>query len=556
MDNGLEWLPHPGAQPVKLPPIPSQSGVDSSSGSGKPLSWKTLSKWLKGRDTVMNIEIAPEELEAYTKRWALKWHYFQETFPETSQDDADGMGRDEMRARITWLEGEFSRIAERIHNLPDDTADYEILAGSLFVANLIENCRPDLARVLTTSKTVGDDSTTRDGAGLGTAIAQVCHNSDYFDGHRPPQQLKTVEKSHMFALRCVNEIITMKQTLAARSKILHGDLSSPIENGSRSSKSVGSPVASAVEASEPGDGPDQSIHLHSMGRQLPTTATGPIAGSDPITLRSVLPDLRNPRPRVTNANRRNEPATLVSSANSHMKNLTALLGIAFFGASITWSTIFSGTRGNVVLISWAACLFIVGAVGAAGASILVMPDEDIVAKHLTVRWTVRIPSLLAMIHVLAGMFLVAIAILVLDPANGNLDLRGGQRGTQSAGGYAISVSAVFLIVVGIVWRWYTQHTCWMVQEPTGVGTPRATGDCRPSFSSKVPRLCWDTPGGPIRLLGLLTDTTLSFDNPGRIGGEQQSTFRPGFLSFGPNVTIILAQWPSLQHIQPKPKYKL
>ncbi|KAJ7493097.1 hypothetical protein B0H11DRAFT_2007212 [Mycena galericulata] len=391
--NGLEWLPHPGAQPVKLPPILSQSGVDSSSGSGKPLSWKTLSKWLKGRDTVMNIEIAIEELEAYTKRWALKWHYFQETFPETSQDDVDGMGRDEMRARITWLEGEFSRIAERIHNLPDNTADYEILAGSLFVANLIENCRPDLARVLTTSKTVGDDSTTRDGAGLGTAIAQ----------------LKTVEKSHMFALRCVNEIITMKQTLAARSKvgILHGDLSSPIENGSRSSKSVGSPVASAVEASEPGDGPDQSIHLHSMGRQSPTTATGPIAGSDPITLRSVLPDLRNPRPRVTNANRRNEPATLVSSANSHMKNLTALLGIAFFGASITWSTIFSGTRGNVILISWAACLFIVGAVGAAGASILVMPDEDIVAKHLTVRWTVRILSLLAMIHVLAGMFLVA-----------------------------------------------------------------------------------------------------------------------------------------------------
>jgi hypothetical protein len=35
------------------------------------MSWNTVGKWLKGRETVMDIEIAPEDLEAYMKRWAL-----------------------------------------------------------------------------------------------------------------------------------------------------------------------------------------------------------------------------------------------------------------------------------------------------------------------------------------------------------------------------------------------------------------------------------------------------------------------------------------------------
>ncbi|KAJ7676388.1 hypothetical protein B0H17DRAFT_1334496 [Mycena rosella] len=133
MKNGIEWLPHTGTQPVKLPPILSSAG-GSSKGPGKILSWNAFGKWLKGRDTVMDIELDPDEFEAYTKRWALKWHYFQETFPETSQENVDGMGRDEIGARITWL------------------TDYEILAGVASVANPIENCQPDLISVLTGSK--------------------------------------------------------------------------------------------------------------------------------------------------------------------------------------------------------------------------------------------------------------------------------------------------------------------------------------------------------------------------------------------------------------------
>ncbi|KAJ7666344.1 hypothetical protein B0H17DRAFT_1089990 [Mycena rosella] len=335
----------------------------------------------------MDIELDPDEFEAYTKRWAFKWHYFQETFPETSQENVEGMGRDEIRARITWLEGDLNRIVERTHQLQEHTTDYEILAGAAFV--LIEYCQPDLISVLT-------------GSNANATLTEQTSPELYF---LVGQQLKTVANMHMFALRCINEIITMKQTLAARSKLQNSRTSS--ETKSRSSHSATSPTAPAVETSETNAKSGRSIHFHSIERDSPVAETG----------------------------------TLVSSANSHMKNLTALLGIAFFGASITWSTIFSGTRGNLVLISWAACLFIVGAVAAAAASMLVISDEDIVAVYPPVRWTVRILSILAMIHVLAGIFLVAIATLVLDPQNEDLN---------SAGGYAISVSTMFVIVAGTV----------------------------------------------------------------------------------------------------------
>ncbi|KAJ7690842.1 hypothetical protein B0H17DRAFT_1064033, partial [Mycena rosella] len=348
------------------------------------------------------------------KRWAFKWHYFQENFPETSQENVDGVGRDEICARLTWLEGDLNRIVERAHGLQENTTDYEILAGVAFVANLIENCQPDLISVLTGSN----------------ANATLTEQTSPELGFLVGQQLKTVANTHMFALRCINEIITMKQTLAARSKLQNSRTSSETE--SRSSHSATSPAAPAVETSETNAKSGRSTHFHSIGRDSPVAETGPTAQSELMTLRSALPDLRNPH-GIPNVNARDAPGTLVSSANSHMKNLTALLGIAFFGASITWSTIFSGTRGNLVLISWAACLFIVGAVAAVAASMLVISDEDIVAAYPPVRWTLRILPLL----------------------NEDLDVRGGGGG---GGGYAISVSTVFFIVAGTVWRHYTRRT--------------------------------------------------------------------------------------------------
>jgi hypothetical protein len=133
----------------------------------------------------MDIDVDPDELEAYTKRWELKWHYFQEAFPETDQNDVDGMGRDEIRARGTLLVSQ-SRFETEIvtghpHQgtrvFPDCRADtrpartyseshswwnrmdtptvdassktdYEIIAGSIFTINLMQECQPELVRLL------------------------------------------------------------------------------------------------------------------------------------------------------------------------------------------------------------------------------------------------------------------------------------------------------------------------------------------------------------------------------------------------------------------------
>ncbi|KAJ6587500.1 hypothetical protein DFH09DRAFT_1307730 [Mycena vulgaris] len=414
------------------------------------MSWTKLGKWLKGPGLVMDIEVDPDVLDAYTKRWALRWRYFQQTFPEASQAHLDAMtGHDEMRSRITWLEGDFARIAEEILRLQEHATDYEILAGSMFLANLIEDSQPDLVSVLKTTKT--NPETSRSNDETSTELG------------RPISQLRAVDRLHMFALRCINEMITRKQLLAAQAGphwTSRGILRTDDEHESRSSHSAESPVASAVEETgSPNVNWDNYIPFQSMARQPPATETAPTAQSDLLTLRSALPDLRSSRQGASNANARNAPGTLVSSPNSHMKNLTALLGIAFFGASITWSTIFSGARGNLVLISWSACFFIVGTIGAAAASMLVIPEEDIVTVYPLVRWSVRIISLVAMVHVLAGMFLLAIAMLILDPEEDAV--RGGRRGTQSAGGYAISASAALVIVAGTVWRRHTRRTWFL-----------------------------------------------------------------------------------------------
>ncbi|KAJ7763292.1 hypothetical protein B0H16DRAFT_1527381 [Mycena metata] len=257
------------------------------------------------------------------------------------------------------------------------------------------------------------------------------------------EQLKMVERSHMFILSCTNKIVTLKQAQALRSRHQMSDVSRQSESEIHS---LSGSRFSQDRVSEPEIHPDTAAGNENTAVDAPTTIVafrssdiGPGGGLRP-------PNNQTPQHALT-----------VSSSGSHLKNLTALLGIAFFGASITWSTIFSGTRGDLVLISWSACLFIVGAVGAGSASMLVLP-QDLITQNHTARWTVRVLSLLAMVHVLAGIFLLALAILVLDPSQENPQAAAGRAGMQSAGGYAIALSAIFVGVSGVVWRRHTPQT--------------------------------------------------------------------------------------------------
>lgn len=139
-------------------------------------------------------------------------------------------------------------------------------------------------------------------------------------------------------------------------------------------------------------------------------------------------------------------------------NINILLGVSFFGASITWSTVFAGSRGDMVIISWSAALFIIGTSSASSAAILLSTDEDIMEKYIAVRWTVRVLSMIAIAHILGGMIIIGVAFLILDMDAREPTFMGGRRALRGAGCYAIGVS-VGLVGVGLVMRRrYTTRT--------------------------------------------------------------------------------------------------
>ncbi|KAF7335294.1 hypothetical protein MSAN_02340100 [Mycena sanguinolenta] len=421
------------------------TGVSQTSRPEKPhQAWKKLSRWLKGPDTVMDLDVDPEQLEACKKEWVIKWQKYCEEFPEESLDHIQGMGQVELRERSHWLETEFTRLRENIPVLNNDTNDPEVIAGLAFVGELLDGCRADLVRVMAAGRTTDIQSASNSTP----PIFQV-----------PVEQFKNVERSHMFALSCTNKIVTMKQARAMRrqqqipANSQHSKSNQSSLRQSMSSENL-PPEADEEAANEMQGMSISALESQTLPRSLPATA---------VTFTSNNIGQNRLYGHRGNNQRQQNPLTVVSSSSSHMKNLTALIGIAFFGASITWSTIFSGTRGDLVLISWSACLFIVGAVGAAAASMLVIPEEDIVAKYDTVRWTVRILSLVSMAHVLAGMFLIAVAILVLDPRQQSPQALAGKAGMQSAGAYAIAVSVLCVGVSGAVWRRHTTRT-WFAKK--------------------------------------------------------------------------------------------
>ncbi|KAG8690222.1 hypothetical protein FRC08_010597 [Ceratobasidium sp. 394] len=164
----------------------------------------------------------------------------------------------------------------------------------------------------------------------------------------------------------------------------------------------------------------------------------------------------------------NPPATqTLSTAASHRSNLVSLSAISFFGAGMAWATVFSATRGDLVLISWAACCFIIGAVGAASATSLLDADGELLSRYTPVRWTVRLLAVWSTLHVFAGVMLVSAAILVLDPNAGQpgAGIKGGSdfavRSGRAAGGYSLVVCAVVVLIALIIRHRYSRRT-WFV----------------------------------------------------------------------------------------------
>ena len=110
-----------------------------------------------------------------------------------------------------------------------------------------------------------------------------------------------------------------------------------------------------------------------------------------------------------------------------------------------------------MIISWAASMFIVGCTSAASASLLMETDESFLARHIQVRWTVRILTFVSASHVFVGVMLVGTAIAVLDP-NASAKPQVSRHAVNAAGGYAVGMTIVSVITMITVRRRYTQRT--------------------------------------------------------------------------------------------------
>ncbi|KAJ7051657.1 hypothetical protein C8F01DRAFT_1376752 [Mycena amicta] len=330
------------------------------------------------------------------------------------------------------LEAEFERIKDTLTSFNPTAANAEARVGAMVVLELIEECRPTIMNVLT--------ATRNDASG--------------FDRQQVVEDVRTIQRSYDFVLSA-NDKATRLQWKTSR--LLSQDAVQKL---------------SATGRSETFSEPDQDRPSNSDER-LARDATR-VTGvqfenknsfrSDDIGIGRLYG--RKPPARSEVINAQPEPVTVVSSSQSHnlsprRQNLTTLIAISFFGASITWSTVFSGTRGNLLLIAWSACLFIVGAVIASAATLLVFSEEDLLEKHDQVRWTVRVLSLISILHVFAGMLCITLAILLLDPAAQNLQGPGspaGKMGFRAAGAYTIAAAGLAVLVAAAVWRRYSIPT--------------------------------------------------------------------------------------------------
>ncbi|KAF9018911.1 hypothetical protein BDZ89DRAFT_1164928 [Hymenopellis radicata] len=412
-------------------------------------SWlNTVGQWMKRP----GLEVLDsDELAAYAERWALKWKHYCEMFPAEEQRHFDRMSEEEIQRKAAWFESDFTRITKRVAESIADSSDCEVVSGRSFVFGLIEECHSNVVHLQSSTSTPGPVASER----LDT--------------------LKKVDRYHTFCLRVANELLTMTQ-LARRMPIpsvsqtaddVDIDTQALSVQGGSGSFHSGRPPESPNDTWSflyEGGTENGPIHLADMPTDTGITLSQRPPGQVP-TLRYTLPDLRRDLPAPQYLRRQYQPppqpqaATVaLSSAQSHRTNINILLGVSFFGASITWSTVFASTRGDMVLTSWSASLFIIGTSSASSASILLSTDEDIVEKYIAVRWTVRVLSVIAIAHILGGIIMIGVVFLILDVDMQEPTFHGGKKALQAAGCYAIVLSVILVVVGLVIRRRYTTRT--------------------------------------------------------------------------------------------------
>jgi hypothetical protein len=122
------------------------------------------------------------------------------------------------------------------------------------------------------------------------------------------------------------------------------------------------------------------------------------------------------------------------------------------GASLAWSAVFSGARGDLVILAWASSAFISGSVAAGSMGIIVESDKIDFDRDMGARRAIRAFAITAAIMTFVGIVLLGIATAGVDPSYTDIgDITSRRRGMQAAG-WSIVVVVVIEVVLALTVR--------------------------------------------------------------------------------------------------------
>ncbi|KAF8669052.1 hypothetical protein RHS04_08899 [Rhizoctonia solani] len=453
------YKPHSYSRSTALPSLPPGISLAPIGGQAG------LKQWVWGLSSTPAPHYSPEAIEFCQKRWETKWSYYKKTQQE--EHSLSTLGKQALFAHVQHLEEELSRLQSRFTEMDTSEASAEMACGVQFVLSLIESQTPALFRL----KAAEMDSVAEPLEVLKNEVKLIDQVYQF-----AIQSLDTITRLRMqqvlemraviaFRLLITSSLLyIMEQTMdpdleSARSISVRSELEDHKGDSASDRREASIPSASIKESSgqdmsDPAPGPSRIVPNE---RTIPPNGVvmdekgiiqrGPnyfsyppnTNGTATVTRGSDRPPV--PAPPVTQA---------LSTAASHRATLLSLSAISFFGAGMAWATVFSGTRGDLVLVSWAASCFIVATATAACGTSLLDADGTLVERFMAVRWAVRILSLCATIHVFVGIMLVSAAILILDP---NTDAPAGGTNGQRFNVVAERVAGGGDTVVGLGFRY-------------------------------------------------------------------------------------------------------
>ncbi|KAK7037776.1 hypothetical protein VNI00_010737 [Paramarasmius palmivorus] len=364
-------------------------------------------------------------LEVWTSRWNTKWEEFQRTFPDNTATTSR-MTRQEMSDHVRNTEAEITRVWNRWSELQIGEEEIDIQAGSTFVGQLVDEV-PPLISWLNQHLARPDGDPTTCTSKVSLSLQTMAYLIQGFSGSATrksvpilhaesfecDEQKADEHRSEMAKSRCNAFFVLLlprrADTVEKRNRGLEVDSTIDLERTNHSDISVDTLGFRRPERSSPMPMPSPAAPNEQLNAaNTNNSQSGPVVF--PAEAQGMVPSIPLPVANINVAQ-----TAPVSSASQHKANLTSLLAMSFFGASISWSTVFSGTRGDLIVISWSASVFIVGTACAASGMILVETDENIMTRFIQVRWAVRALMFVSVLHVFAGLGLISVALILLDP---------------------------------------------------------------------------------------------------------------------------------------------